>query len=322
MRKLLFMCGLFISPHLFAASGAAGMINDNMEFNSSIEKDYSCNKNKSPNTPKSPCDQPCNKPKPACPTCIPTVPCPTIPTCTGNIGCSGCSSNCCPPKGSEGQRGPQGTKGSKGERGYRGMTGATGCTGCTGCTGANGGASIANVIEATSISSTIPQIAPQTVLANRYVSFSSPIAQSVNGVDSPGGMTLIESTFGSGNFDTILLPAETSDMYYLVGYGVAPTFITNSTTGTEIISFGLELNSSGSSLPYTVVGVTSNNAFQLISKTSIVVNPANTLGTLRIRNESINVVLTPFPQSSSMDMNINSLSGVRAFINVTQLNNN
>ncbi len=282
MRKLLFACSLFISPYIFTAQ-------DLVKTSAGV-KEFSIS-----NTMF------------GCPSCIPTKPCPTIPTCTaGCTGASGCPSDCLPgtigPRGPKGPRGPRGPKGHNGHHGRAGATGPTGATGATGAagstgaTGATGSVSITSVIEATTLSTAFPAIPPQTVGAGSYVAFSSPISSCCpsNGVPPTGGMSLVESIFGSGAFDTILLPTESTDTYYLVGYGVAPTYVTDSTSGTDIIAFGLELNAAGFSLPYTVVGVTPNNAFQLISSTAILVNPANTVsGTIRIRNESINVVIDP-----------------------------
>lgn len=200
-----------------------------------------------------------------------------------------------------GPRGPRGCKGPRGHRGQRGRTGPNGSNGLNGLTGAQGatGATgpafeINDFLEATnSTTFTLTDLVT-------YVPFTSPIVYPVNGIVGPG-LTLVESVPLSGNFDTVTLPAESTDTLYLVTFGVS----------LAVESFGVfELELNGAPLPYTNIGVQSSN--QMMSQTNIIRNPANTIGTLRVLAiAEFDVVFTPPLEGSSS-----------AYITVLKLNNN
>src|SRR5262249_32525807 len=134
------------------------------------------------------------------------------------------------PKGEHGEKGPKGDKGPKGklgERGPRGETGRRGVTGPTGRegprgptgpTGSTGPAGptfeINDVLDATQTATIVMGNQPSLLVP------FNPIIYPLTGLDAPGGMTLIQSAPGSGFFDTITLPAELQDTYYLVTYGI------------------------------------------------------------------------------------------------------
>lgn len=191
-------------------------------------------------------------------------------------------------RGEDGPRGPQGCRGSAGRPGFQGQQGPTGPTGPT--------FEINDFIEATTG-------ATLDLQGNSYIPFS-PINYPTTGIAALGGsMTLVESVPLSGNFDTITLPVEASDTLYLVTYGVS--------MGQESFAvFQLELN--GLALPYTNLG-NNFNASEMFSQTSVIRNPANTAGTLRL------LAIHPFGGYLISPPVEGSTS---AYITVLKLNNN
>lgn len=203
--------------------------------------------------------------------------------------CTSSSSDHCKrgPRGRQGPRGPQGFNGDNGRNGLQGVQGPTGATGPT--------FEINDYIEATN-----GGIA--TVEPFAYIPFNSPIVYPTNGIDAPNGMTLVESVPSSGIFDTITLPIESTNTIYLVTFGI-------SVSVENINVFQLELN--GTALPYTSLGFNGIPGI-MQSQTSIVVNPANVAGTLRISaTASFEYSIQPPTEGSSS-----------AFITVLKLNNN
>lgn len=203
------------------------------------------------------------------------------------------------------ERGPRGREGPRGPQGFQGPRGPAGATGPT--------FEINNVIEAIRGDEyTVTEASP-------YIPFISPIINPDSGVTVtiPGAMTLSESVFGSGNFDTINLPIESSDTFYLVTYFV-------SRLGGDQSIFSLELN--GLPLPYTRLSLPDTTfdeegLFSQSGNTSVIVNPANTAGTLRVMG------LVNYPVFvTGLFLNIpNSEEGIQgpaAYITVVKLNNN
>jgi|GEM_PF-2345128 len=191
----------------------------------------------------------------------------------------------------------KGDKGDKGDRGNRGRRGQDGCTGCPGTDQL-----LPQISRAIDVTSDFEQFLP----ANSLVSFSSPILTPDNGVNTPSvnGMTLVESIPASGNFDTILLPAEEAPTIYLVTFGL--------TVGGAISEFNFagqfQLLLNGVPLPYTTISILDSNFF--VDNTAIVINPASALpGTLSIVSLLENTPLQPNP-------------GFSATMSVVKLNNN
>ena len=209
---------------------------------------------------------------------------------------------CCPgfpgprgPKGKRGDHGPQGHKGARGDKGDRGHKGHKGHRGKTGDPGSRGSKGergprgnrgpmgptyeINNVIQVTT-QNTIT-LGDPTMASNQLVPYDNPVVDPINGLEVPGGMTLVESVPGSGFFDTITLPTEDRDTYYLVSYGITYGIDELSRSG----DFQLVLN--GETLPYSSLSLDfdpdSAPHFQF-SQTSVIVNPAHTRnGTLSLR---------------------------------------
>jgi hypothetical protein len=205
------------------------------------------------------------------------------------------------PKGDRGCKGPRGHKGnrghhgSKGDRGHRGPQGERGRRGPQGPVGP--AFEINDLIEVTSVDT--------STIGLGYIPFTSPITYATNGVTSGGGMALVESVPASGIFDTISLPLEPTDTYYSVTFGVSLASGTPNSSGT----FQLVLN--GVFLPYTTLGVGVSTPLTVISKTSIIVNPANTVGTLRLLSSDAGTTLA-----------LPSASGFSAYMTVVKLNSN
>ncbi len=185
-------------------------------------------------------------------------------------------------------------------RGPTGVTGPAGATGPTGPTGAAGGGLPFEINDILEVTSTLDLTFDDPAL----VTFESPIVTPTNGIDIPsaGGMTLVESVPASGNFDTITLPFETSDTFYLVSFGTSQSVESQG-------DFGLVLN--GVQLPYTILTVGFNTPQALISKTSVIVNPANIAGTLNLSILSAFTTLSPPPNTN-----------ISAYVSVVKLNNN
>lgn len=152
-------------------------------------------------------------------------------------------------------RGPEGKKGERGPRGSRGPRGATGPS-----------LEINDMIEV-SLAETVG------LEQNELVSFDLPL-YAISGIDIPsvGGMQLIESTIGSGEFDTVVLPAQAQDTYYSVTFGASLSF--------ETLPADFQLVLNGTPLPYTDIGINAGHVIQ--SRTSIVLNPANVWGRLQV----------------------------------------
>lgn len=142
------------------------------------------------------------------------------------------------------------------------------------------------------------------LVGDSLIPFSSPIVLPTSGIDV-GSMTLVESVPASGNFDTITLPIENFDTYYLVTYGVA----ISTELGDSAAEFQLVVN--GASLPYTILGIDTSARGVFVTRTSIVINPANTAGTLSLFAITSDAAIEP-PTPNSFS----------AIINVVKLNNN
>jgi hypothetical protein len=202
------------------------------------------------------------------------------------------------PRGDRGLRGSKGPEGDPGHDGKRGSRGPKGRQGRRGPEGRPGETFEINDIIEVSMGANI------SLAATQLIPFANPIVYPTNGVDlpQPGGMTLVESVAASGNFDTITLPAETTDTYYLVSYGAS--------SGVQRSSdFQLVLN--GVPLPYTTLTIGRSALRVLLSKTSVIINPANTAGTLSLRTVAASTIIIP-----------TSSSDVSAYMNVIKLNNN
>ncbi len=186
----------------------------------------------------------------------------------------------------------------------RGPTGATGPAGPAGPTGATGPGFDGQQFEINDIIVATSNL-PETLIANSLISFTSPIVTPVNGIDVPavGGLSLVESVSASGIFDTITLPVESTDTFYLVTYSVR-------LAGDTVGRFSLVLN--GVTLPYTSFGGTTffSNTYQF-SRTSLIMNPANVAGTLSV------ISLEDLTVLSSVEV-----IGISASIAVVKLNSN
>jgi hypothetical protein len=188
-------------------------------------------------------------------------------------------SECCPvcPLG---PRGDDGKKGSRGSRGSRGPTGPS--------------LEINDFIEVTTTL--------ESDIAAGLISFT-PISFPFTGIQAgvPGGLSLVESVVGSGAFNTITLPSEPVDTFYLVAYGFS---ISDDFSG----DFQLVLN--GVALPYTDLGIASGTAtdLTLLDRTSIIVNPANTAGTLSVTTLSEVFLVPPLEGGFSGYMTVVKLS--------------
>jgi len=212
----------------------------------------------------------------------------------------GCPRGATGPYGPRGVRGPEGKKGKHGPRGRRGERGKEGGTGLTGPAGPAGlpGPSyeINDVIEVSTNASV-------SFVAGAFVSFANPIVYPTNGLDiSFDGLDLVEAIPMSGDFNVITLPVKPKDTYYMVTYGV-------SLANFRSADFQLFLN--GFPLPYTTFTVGTSAVHVLWSKTSVIVNPANTAGRLSLQSLRITAITPP-----------NSNSDVSAYMNVVKLNNN
>lgn len=195
-------------------------------------------------------------------------------------------------------RGPKGPRGSKGERGERGRKGPVSAP-----------FAIVDVIEVTTRTDAL--IDPGTLIA------FDPIINSVNGltVALPGGLALVESVSGSGNFDTITLPAEPRDTLYSVSYGASIN--SNNVELQATGDFQLVLN--GTALVYTTLGLNPGYIFVfddpndsvMVSQTSVIRNPANTAGTLSLMSLDVNTPLSPVTDL-----------GFSAYMTVIKLNQN
>lgn len=176
-------------------------------------------------------------------------------------------------------------KGDTGSRGERGPLGSSGSP-----------FEIKDVIKVTS------QVAG--TVGSTFIPFSNPISYPTNGIDQPasGGMTLVESVPTSGKFDTIILPLENADTFYLVTYGISTA------SPDPTMDFQLVLN--GTILPYTTLGVDVYSA-QALSRTSIIMNPANVEGRLSFLAVTPNAAIEPATPGS-----------FSAFLNIVKLNNN
>lgn len=174
--------------------------------------------------------------------------------------------------------------------------GKKGRTGKVGRQGDSGRADINDIIEVTT------QVT--NGVGGSLISFSNPITYPVNGIDRPliGGMTLEESVPVSGNFDIITLPIEKKDTFYLVTYGAS--------VGIESSGeFQLVLN--GTPLPYTTIGISFDEPHTMKSRTSVVINPANTAGTLSLLAASEFTTIDPATEDS-----------FSAYMTVVKLNSN
>lgn len=176
------------------------------------------------------------------------------------------------------ERGPRGDRGA---RGHKGRPGAV--------------FEINDVIEVTT---------QETLdIGNALIPFSKPIDYPTNGIDVPGGMALIESVLLSGIFDTITLPIESTDTFYQVSYGVSVAYEEDPLNA----DFQLVLN--GTALPYTTIGV--SDLPSSVDHTSVIMNPANTFGTLSLLSLSEQTTITPASENS-----------FSAYMTVVKLNNN
>lgn len=157
-----------------------------------------------------------------------------------------CDPNCPPgPRGHKGKRGKRGPTGSRGERGETTPFG------------------IFDVLEATS-TTTGP------IAQNSFIPFDPIIDGQTGLIGIPiGGISLLNPT-------TISLPIEPVDTIYSVSYGVSTGFVDIALIGEG--DFQLVLN--GQQLPYTTLSIAGNNEQAMFTKTSVIVNPANTQGTL------------------------------------------
>lgn len=162
----------------------------------------------------------------------------------------------------EGQKGKKGDKGRRGRRGDRGRTGRS--------------LEINDYLEVTKTGVVFLD-------AGAYVSFSPP-SFALNGIDLPNGLELIESVPGSGSFDQIRLPSEPVATFYAVTHGFC--------VGIESSGdFSLELN--GTNLPYTNVAINASYPELLFSRTSVIVNPPNTIGRLKVLLQTNSVIRPP-----------------------------
>ncbi len=207
--------------------------------------------------------------------------------------------------GTTGPRGPTGPTGPRGDTGHTGSIGATGHTGLVGPVGATGGGpQISQVIEAT-------RSDPIGTNANGYLIYDTPIVNPDNGLVIPtsGGMTLAESSPGMGRFDTITLPSLPVAELYLVSFGVNSAIASTTTSG--VFPFVLEFN--GTQLPYTELTVPripslSLSRYAIFRRVTIVNQPANTPGTLRIVNKQTDTIVQ-----------IGTPAGLFNYISVVQL---
>jgi|GEM_PF-3148575 len=207
------------------------------------------------------------------------------------------------PMGGPGGSGHRGPKGSRGHHGRKGEPGPRGPQGSSGPTGPQGPAGplfdINDILEVTSLNA--------TNIGLGYIPFTSPVAYPISGIVSPvvGGLALVESVPMSGVFDTIALPLEPANTYYSVTYGVSVA------AGNPAVSGNFQLVLNGVFLPYTNLAAGNNSPLTVISKTSIISNPANTPGTLRVLSMDAGTTLA-----------LPSAAGFSVYMTVIKLNSN
>lgn len=180
--------------------------------------------------------------------------------------------------------GPAGETGNKGRNGRKGPRGPTGSS-----------LEINDFLEASTT-------AELDFIGGEFISFTAPISYSVNGIQASihGGMALVESVPLSGNFDTITLPIEKEPTLYMVTHAVS---LEDFTSG----DFQVVLN--GTPLPYTDLGIRQTTGNALLSRTSVILNPANTPGTINI------LVISGTILEAAID------GGITAYVTVLKLNN-
>jgi len=197
------------------------------------------------------------------------------------------------------ERGDEGDKGSRGKRGRHGRRG---------CRGRNGECYSANQINS-ALTVTNSEIIPLFDGSPMLVSFTSPIINAVNGINTAPvwGMSLVESVLGSGLYDTILLPPDETDTAYLVTFGVSVGVESQGT-------FTLVLN--GEPLPYTALEYSFDYYGGLHDTTCVVVRPGSIVpGTLSIIVSNSLSLVPP----TDADFVVPSFS---ATMTVVKLNNN